>query len=243
MHVLSSSVIHKFEEHLKTNCGVTCGTIDLFKWHVVKFLTTRFGDPAKIDLKALEPGDFIKYIMELAPRYTPNTRKASVTALRSFLRWLQLSCQCTSQLVKAVPTVSSRRLSGVPIHLSEAQLATFLNSFDLGKPTGLRGYAAALCMARLGLRVGEVAQLTLDDIDWREGILRINKSKSRRINIFPLSREVGAAILEYLRHGRPPTAVRNIFVRNPGHPLSGNPRHPTRPPIQKQDSIRTAWIY
>jgi len=215
-------LIERYEEHLLSNCGVTAGTRDLFKWHVSKFLTARFGDPARADLSALAPKDVINYISDLSPRYTPRTRKSAVTALRSFFRWLRMNDQCSCQLLNAVPTVSAPRLSDVPVYLSQVQFTRFLESIDHDTRVGLRTYTAALCMGRLGLRVGEVVRLTLDDIDWRKGVLRVDKGKGRRPNILPLPGDVGTAIIHYLRRARPRAISRHIF---PGTPSMGTHLH------------------
>ena len=69
-----------------------------------------------------------------------------------------------------------------------------------------------LLLARLGLRSSEVAFLELDDIDWRAATLNV-RTKGGRRNDFPLSREVGEAIAHYLRHGRPSSHSRRVFLR------------------------------
>jgi integrase len=69
-------------------------------------------------------------------------------------------------------------------------------------------------MAGLGLRAGEVARLSLDDIDWGSAILRIPTSKARRFDELPLVKEVGKAIADYLLNGRPQTDVRQVFVQH-----------------------------
>jgi len=175
-------------------------------------LATRYGD-RPIDVRSLKPFELIEYVSSLASRYTPNTRKSAVSALRSFLRWMQLTGQCGAELVGAVPTVSSRKQAELPTYLSEAELNALLGAFDRTTPRGQRGYAAALCMARLGMRVGEVSRLALDDIDWRVGTLRIARGKNRRSNTLPLPRDVGIAIVEYLRNGRSPSSGQHIFGR------------------------------
>ncbi|MBT3194426.1 MAG: tyrosine-type recombinase/integrase, partial [Verrucomicrobia bacterium] len=111
-------------------------------------------------------------------------------------------------------TICSRRLSSLPTGLSEHQLDALLAAFDCGTPIGLRGYAATLCMVRLGLRVGEVARMEIDDIDWRAGVLRVVGGKGRRSNVLPLPKDVGDAIVQYLREGRPSTGDRHIFTRH-----------------------------
>lgn len=80
---------------------------------------------------------------------------------------------------------------------------------------GRRNYAIARCLVDLGLRAGEVARLRLDDLNWRDATLRITNNKSRRVDLLPLPVKTGQAIVEYLRHSRPPTSAgRALFVRH-----------------------------
>jgi integrase/recombinase XerD len=208
---LQSPLLDAYREYLLEIAGLTNGTCELYVWHVANFLRAKYGERT-VNPKTLRPTNFIRYIKRLSGRYKPSSRKAVVTALRSFLRWLEMEGLCPPDLIKAVSSVSSTKLSGLPVGLSDAELAAFLDSFNRSKPGGLRGYAAALCMVRLGFRVGEVARLTLDDIDWREGTVKIATGKARHANILPLTREVGEAIADYLRKGRPRTKERHIFV-------------------------------
>ena len=70
------------------------------------------------------------------------------------------------------------------------------------------------CAAFLGLRAGEIATLRLSDIDWREGVLHLPKTKSRRAQSLPLTRDVGRALVAYLKRGRPKASCDRIFVRH-----------------------------
>ena len=72
----------------------------------------------------------------------------------------------------------------------------------------------ARCMLDLGLRVSEVAALQLDDLNWRDGTVRIGAGKSRRTDVLPLPVQTGGAIVAYLRQGRPPSPSRAVFVRD-----------------------------
>jgi integrase/recombinase XerD len=93
-------------------------------------------------------------------------------------------------------------------------------------PFGLRDRAIVLCLSTLGLRPGEVADLRLEDIDWRSGTIHLCARKTRRGAVLPLPREAGRAIVEYLRGERPQTDERRVFVQhrgtNRGRPISSN---------------------
>ena len=77
---------------------------------------------------------------------------------------------------------------------------------------GRRDYAIVLLLARLGLRAGEVAFLELDDLDWNAGQVSV-RGKGGHRTALPLPAEVGAAIAAYLRHGRPRSTSRRVFLR------------------------------
>ena len=87
-------------------------------------------------------------------------------------------------------------------------------------PLGRRDYAIFLLMATYGLRACEVVTLTIDDVERRVGRLRIPQRKTRDSLWLPLTDEVGTALLDYLRHGRPALNVRRQRVPFP----SGRPR-------------------
>jgi site-specific recombinase XerD len=93
-----------------------------------------------------------------------------------------------------------------------------------GGTTGLRNHAILLLLARTGLRAHEVAQLSLDDIDWPGASICIRSKKSRTERNLPLAQDVGAALADYLRHGRPTCSFRTVFLRvvPPLNPFTGS---------------------
>jgi len=116
-------------------------------------------------------------------------------------------------LVGAVPSVASWRLAGLPRALESDQVQRLLGSCDRRTSSGHRDFAILTVLVRLGLRAGELAELQLDDMDWRAGEIVV-RGKGRRTERLPLPRDVGEAIVAYLRHGRPDTALdRAVFVR------------------------------
>jgi integrase/recombinase XerD len=133
-------------------------------------------------------------------------------ALRSFLGFCYVEGIVEVPLTGAVPAVAHRKLSGLPQDLTAGQVDSLLDACDRGAPTGRRDYAVIVCLHRLGLRCGETAGLRLDDIDWETGTLIIH-GKGGRTDRLPLPVDVGQALVDYLRHGRPDTSSRAVFVR------------------------------
>jgi len=153
-----------------------------------------------------------EFIRQEAAQRTGYGRKAPACATRSFLRFLAWRDAAPSGLDRAIPSVRRARHAGLPPHLSSEQLARLLERAVAPRPAEYRDRAILMLLARLGLRTGEVAALELDDLDWRVGQLRLRAGKCRRERVLPLPQEVGAALVEYLRHGRPPCQERRVFL-------------------------------
>jgi integrase/recombinase XerD len=136
-----------------------------------------------------------------------------VTALRSLLGFLHVEGILQKSLVAAVPSAASWRLAGLPRGLKPNEVQRLLAAPDRRTRIGRRDFAVLMLLIRLGLRAGEVAALTLDDINWRAGELMVRGKGDRRERL-PLPDDVGQALVGYLQRGRPATALtRHVFIR------------------------------
>jgi site-specific recombinase XerD len=125
-----------------------------------------------------------------------------------------------------VPAPASYRLASLPAVLSDEDIKRLLSVFDRKTAAGLRDYAITRCLTDLGLRAKEIAGLNLNDLDWRNGKLRIVGSKTRHDDELPLTETVGAALAEYIRRARSEVPTRRVFLR-------------VRPPVGKCITSRT----
>ena len=188
----------------------------------VRPFVARFDGPDGLELWRVNVAEVRGFVVEACPRMGRRAAQLTVVALRSLLRFLHLEGVLERPLAGAVPSVAGWRLSGLPKRLEPGQVDALLDSCDRSTVIGVRDLAILTLLARLGLRAGEVAALSLEDIDWRAGEL-IVRGKGGRSERLPLPVDVGAAIVAYLRDGRPATAQdRAVFVRvrAPHHRLS-----------------------
>jgi integrase/recombinase XerD len=118
-----------------------------------------------------------------------------------------------ADLNKAVEWPLAYRLADVPRSISWAEVARVLGGVDRRTPCGKRDYAILLLLVTYGLRAREVAAVTLDDIDWRRDRLAVPGRRAGHSTPFPLPAVVGEALVDYLRHGRPPSTDRHVFFR------------------------------
>ncbi|MFI7128053.1 tyrosine-type recombinase/integrase [Nonomuraea sp. NPDC050153] len=183
------------------------GYVDLLRPFV-----TEHSSAGPAGLARLTAGEVSAFLVTQSRRLAPKTTQRLASALRSLLGFWHVEGVITAALAQAVPKVANRRPGRVD-PLEPAQVQAMLASCDRGQPAGLRDLAMLTLLARLGLRAGEVADLRLDDIDWRAGEVTI-RGKGNRRDRLPLPADVGEVVADYLRNGRPATALdRNVFIR------------------------------
>jgi integrase/recombinase XerD len=135
-----------------------------------------------------------------------------VSVLPSFLRFLRQRNKIAIDLAATVPGVADWRFSHLPRSIPQWQVEWLLASCDRKTPTSRRDFAILLLLARLGLRAGEVVQMTLDNLDWKRGEVIVH-GKDQRDARLPLPKDTGAALVSYLRYARPECSTRRIFIR------------------------------
>jgi len=205
-------LLARYSAYLTVERGLAATTVDLNVRMVRPFLlehaSTRGGG---VELKGLTARDVAAFVVEQSAQ-RPRSIKRIVTALRSLLGFLYVEGSIDRPLARAVPSPPGWTLTGLPKALSESQVAALLASCDRDTATGRRDLAILTMLARLGLRAGEVAALSLDDIDWRRGEFVV-RGKANRISRLPLPCDVGDRVVDYLRDGRPSTVGgRTVFV-------------------------------
>jgi integrase len=126
-----------------------------------------------------------------------------------------------THLLAGLPRPPRPKPSTLPDVLTDVEVNTLLQSFNADFPQRRRAFAIARCLIDLGMRSSEVAGLTLEDIDWQRGTIRVTHRKGRRADILPLLEATGRAIADYILYERPRPACPNIFVRH--RPPVGEP--------------------
>lgn len=199
-----------FCNHLLLDQGLRPTTPACYVRHVSRFLRAQFGDgPVRFD--QLSGLDITRFIQRDTLGRNHSRAQQTLTAMYAFLRYLRLRGLISTDLAGCVPKAARWALAKLPAFLRPAQIARVLTLCERRSGIGRRNYAILLLLARLGLRAGEVAALTLDHIDWQRGVLTI-RGKGGQWTQMPLPQDVGEAIVDYLKHGRPLSSARHLFV-------------------------------
>jgi site-specific recombinase XerD len=207
------ALLAEYDNFLRNTCGLAEQT-RVCRLHFVREFLQRCCDDAPADFSRLRPADFQDYFRRHTGHLKPSSIAVLATSLRSFLRFLAVAHAVDPALAGAVPMTPRWPQDRLPRALTQLELQALLDSFDTDTATGRRNLAMVRCMSDLGLRVGEVVALTLDDIDWRQGVLQVPAGKGRRQRLLPLPGPLGEAITAYLCCGRPASADRHLFLRH-----------------------------
>lgn len=164
-------------------------------------------------LSTLTPTDIERFIRTNGPRISRGYLQHVIARLRGFLRFLAMRGEVAPGLEAQIDTPRLYRGEQLPRSLPWETVRAFLMSIDQTSRCGPRDYTMFLLIATYGLRASEIVSLTLDDVDWRAGCIRISQRKTRSPLILPLTDEVGACLIQYLRQARPALPFRELFLR------------------------------
>lgn len=152
-----------------------------------------------------------EYVNGFGLKYSASSCQCTTALLRGFLSWAYVEGFTSED--ESVGVLSVRRSSsGLPRGVPQQDVEALKASIDTSCEVGKRDFAIIVSLSRLGLRVGELAALELEDIDWEQSLLTVT-GKGNRILTLPLPVDVGEAIVDYLRHRSPQDGHRHVFCR------------------------------
>ena len=202
-------ILAEFSGHLRER-GLALGSIVRYVPTIRRFLFEVCPAGVK-DLRKIDHADVVRYLERHARDGSPSSGKVMCSSLRAFLRYLHHNGLNPVPLASCVPSTRQWKFANLPTYLSAEQVQKVLD-VDLTSAIGRRDYAILMMLAKLGLRANEVATLKLDDIDWRSGEMCVHAKGRQRVRL-PMPPDVGAAVVAYLRDGRPKSSCRRLFLR------------------------------
>lgn len=148
--------------------------------------------------------------------------KSLTLKLSVFFRFLHENHLVSHELSPLLPHIRYVRDAFIPSSWVKEDVIKLMQSIDRSNPCGRRDYAMLLLVIRLGLRTSDIHSLKLMDFDWVNRKIHIVQMKSREPLELPLLDDVGWAVIDYLKNGRPKTEDNTLFVRHSpeGGPIS-----------------------
>jgi integrase/recombinase XerD len=202
-----------FSDHLRRVRGLEPSTIRSHRKYLQEFLVhIGYGENPQaletLSIRAIE--NFIQVWSKRLNRYS---LQHVIGYLRTFLRFQHERSVLRQPLHTMIDTPRIYRLEQLPCHLPWETVKQLLSSIDTTNPYGLRDYTMLFLVATYGFRTCEVVALTLDDIDWHAGTVRVPQRKTAQQLILPLTDAAGDLLVQYLKESRPQLPYRQLFLR------------------------------
>lgn len=192
--------------------GNATATLEAKEWELHRFIDylAMRGVP---DLESADRGDARDFVVR-DRSLKRRTVSKTVGVLRDFFRWGRSLGKRWGDLEGGLPKVRVVKNECVPYAWSAEEVGALLAAIDRASPIGKRDYAMVLLAARLGLRFSDLRALSYDSVDWNARRIRIVQHKTGLPLELPLLDDVGWALIDYMRAGRPQSASRKVFVRH-----------------------------
>ena len=213
--IMLDEVLRGYEQWMREVRGLSLSTRDERIAEALRFMKSlRIEDGAAWSDAISVSGIDVYVASRTVSRCTRASLKSATVDLRSFLRYLKISGWTENDTSGEILAPKCYKLEGIPRELCDKHVDKVLEVTRADHSAiGRRDYAILTLLATYGLRAGEVIGLHLEDIDWKNDILRVRRGKSGAYVELPLLPDPGNAILTYLRRGRPKTDARQVFVR------------------------------
>ena len=219
--MLYQSVLDDFKKHQVVKYQISPSTLVKYNDYLGKFLLY-LEEHHISSLQQITTGIIQDYCNTFATYSTATTHK-SLCSLRVFLRYLKQKELVENDYSQVVPAVPYRRASKIPSVFTADEAEKLFQAINRSSPMGKRDYAIILIAYRLGLRSIDIRNMKFSNIHWEKNTIELVMHKTGKLIVLPLLEDVGKAIIDYIKYGRPVTDSDIIFLRHisPIEPISG----------------------
>jgi site-specific recombinase XerD len=163
-------------------------------------------------LEELESVHVMGFVKSLSVAGKLPTLDGVASSLRILLKFLSGEHYVSKDLSQCVPKIKSK-FDGIPSAYTKDEVQQLIEGVDRTGPKGKRDYAMILLAARLGMRASDICGLTFDNLKWQTNTIEFNVKKTGTKAVLPLLNEVGEAIIEHIKYGRPTSEDKHVFLR------------------------------
>lgn len=178
--------------------------------HKLLYFLNEKGVSSSKDITPLSINEFMEYYANSKPKYISTV----LYVLRNYFTFLKEMGIIDTNLAASLPHVRTIRNAFIPHSWKTEDVKKLLSSVDRGSPKGKRDYAILLMIVRLGYRVSDIRRMKLSNLNWNRKTISITMQKTGQALELPLLDDVGWAIIDYLKNGRPQTTCNRLFVRH-----------------------------
>lgn len=166
--------------------------------------------------------DYSKVVGYMSSRQNSDSKTVSV--LRIFFRYLYDEGMIEKDFSRQLAVQTPRKREKIPSFYKKEEILQIENGIERATAKGKRNYAIVKLASRLGLRASDIASLEFSNIDWERDRIRLKQKKTGKNIELPLLTDVGNAIIDYIRYGRPQDTRKILFLSHisPHRPLTSS---------------------
>lgn len=194
----------------KQSYGISRDTIEGYK-HCLQHFLGYLDDNGIHDVRSINQRMLMNYGNQLG-FCTPYVRHRNLSVIKGYLRYLYDRELTETDCSRMVPRDKYVKQPKLPSTYTREEVEALIASIERSNPKGKRDYAMVLITARLGLRATDVCCLTFENIRWKQSLIVLNQQKTGARIELPLLTEIGEAIIDYLKYGRPQSDLPYIFL-------------------------------
>lgn len=166
----------------------------------------------EIDKLPLATHDIVRKYCDTLGVYSTTTSAGISRNIRNMFVYLKIHNMLDEDFSVDIPIFKNTRGEKLPEKFTSEEVTKIISVIDKNNPIGKRDYAIVLTAVRLGLRSGDVTKLKFSSLDWTKKELRIKQQKTGVFLTLPLPDDVGWAIIDYIKNGRPCSDSEYVFV-------------------------------
>lgn len=206
--------LNRIADYLQHIRGFSTGTIQNYRLYLPRFLKYIDYNTNTKALTMLTSKKIEDFLSACSKRYCRKTLQGVGGILRNFLKFQYEQGVLSKPLYRVVDTPRIYKNEKLPRSLPKETVKAFLHSINRTNSHGIRDYTMFFLTATYGLRRSEIAGLTLDDINLRDGTLRVLQKKTKTYLILPLINSIKEVLIKYLTKSRPNNLpYRELFLR------------------------------
>ena len=187
-------------------------TLDNYKWCLYGF-QKYLHESGIFEIQRISPLSILSWCTQLSSGHL-GAKHLALSVIKCFLRYAYDEKKTSIDLSLIIPRDNYKQLPKLPSTYTKEEVVKILTTTDRSTVIGKRNYAILLSIIRLGLRASDIRELQFDNIQWIKNMLTFVQSKTGENIELPLTADVGEAIIDYLKYGRPVTTDRHIFVEH-----------------------------
>lgn len=213
--------LDRYVNWMRDERGFSTSTVEQWRGRVRMFL--QWCAATDRQLCDLLPSDIDQYFVnEGAQRWSRISMSGIASALRVFLRYAATQGACSPRLAATIRGPRVYEQESLPFAPGWSDVRRILAGTLTDKPRDVRDRAMLMLLSIYGMRRGEVASLRLDQVDWRNRVLRLFRLKRRQVQVYPLLPSVAEALARYVDTVRPRTPHQEVFIglHSPQRPIS-----------------------